>query len=72
MGFFKNPSFKIAMYVRAGVCRGWASSEVYFLVNLFENPSIMPLGGFLVYIPIYDIAFKQLCYLESDLKCRVN
>ena len=41
-GFFKSPSFKIAMSWGAGV--GWASilswalSEIYLLVKLFEEP----------------------------------
>ena len=53
-GFFKNPSFEIAMSGQAGGwdgCPGvtrWASSEVYHLVNLFEKPSKMLLGVFLV------------------------
>ena len=45
-GFFKNPSYKIAM------SRHWASSEVNFFINLTENLSIMPVGIFSCYCTI--------------------
>ena len=66
-------SFKIAMSGRAPGRRR-ASSEVYLLVNLLKNMSIMPLGVFLVCIRFKGTGYNSLIFCQGRqlLKLRVS
>ena len=60
-GFFKNPSYKIAMSGRASCV--WRRPRLTFWLTLLKNPSIMPLGIFSCFFK-HDVALSYF----SDFK----
>ena len=68
-GFFKNPSFEIAM--SCGQVGGHLSRFTFWLTSL-KNLSLMPLGVFLV-LPVKTVCIKcQILFSEKNQKIISN